>query len=83
MIVVATDSVDDDPSKQFTTAPFRPLLTGLTVILDTSGKLSLPESLKAVNVALLIVTGGSTPLEIKDEKTAIAPMAIIRGTSHL
>ena len=57
MTVVAKDSVANDPSKQLTTAPFRPLLTGLTVILDISGKLSLPESLEAVNVELLIVTG--------------------------
>jgi hypothetical protein len=62
MIVVATDSVDDEPSKQFTTVPFRLLVTGLTVILDIRGKLSSPESLEAVKVALLITTGGGIPL---------------------
>ena len=39
MVVVATESVDDMLSKQFTTVPFRPLLTGLTTILDTNGEL--------------------------------------------
>ena len=71
MVVVATDSVDDVPSKQLTTAPFRPLLTGLTIILDTSGKLSVPESLEAVNVELLIIIGGDVPPRPMDEKTAI------------
>ena len=62
MDVVATDSVDDMPSKQFTTVPFRPLLTGLTVILDTSGELPGPESLEKVIMELLIVRGGGIPL---------------------
>ena len=57
-MVVATDSVDLEPSKQFTTVPFRRLLTGLIIILDISGKLSVPESLEAVKVELLIVTTG-------------------------
>jgi hypothetical protein len=57
MIVVATDSVDDEPSKQLTTVPFRPVLTGLTTILDIiSGKLSSPESLEGVIRELLIIT---------------------------
>jgi hypothetical protein len=39
MVAVATDSVDDMPSKQFTTVPLRPLVTGLITVLDTSGEL--------------------------------------------
>ena len=77
MIVVASDSVDNVPSKQLTTALFRPLLTGLTVILDISGKLSLPESLEAVNVELSIVTSRGTPLGPMDVKVAISPMLIV------
>ena len=76
MVVVASDSVDDVPSKQLTTAPFRPLLTGLTVILDISGKLSLPESLEAVNVELSIVTSRGRPLGPMDEKTAIVVVIV-------
>ena len=76
MTVVANDSVDNDPSKHLTTAPFRLLLTGLTVILDISGKLSLPESLEAVNVELLIVTGWCTPLGPMDVKTAIVVFVV-------
>ena len=38
--VVATDSVDDMPSKQFTTVPFSPVLTGPTTTLDIRGELS-------------------------------------------
>ena len=40
MVVVATESVDDMPSKQFTTVLFRPLLTEAIVIRDINGKLS-------------------------------------------
>ena len=43
MVVVATELIDVEPSKQLTTAPFRSLVTGLTVILDIRGKLSLPD----------------------------------------
>ena len=50
IVVEATETVDDTPSKQFTTVPFRPLLTGLTIDLDTSGELSWPESLEKVIV---------------------------------
>ena len=86
MVVVATDSDDDVPSKQLTTVSFRPLLTGLTVILDTSGKLSGPESLGAVKVELLIITTGGTPLLPMDERTVIV-VVIVLGmltvTSHL
>jgi hypothetical protein len=39
MVVVATESVDDIPSKQFTTVPSRPLLTGLITALDINGEL--------------------------------------------
>jgi hypothetical protein len=76
MVVVATDTVDDEPSKQFTTAPFRPLVTGLTVILDLSGKLSFPESLEAEKVDLLIVTSGGMPLGPMDVKTATSVVII-------
>ena len=58
MVVVATETVDDKPpSKQFTTVPFRPLLTGLTIALDTSGKIFGSESLEKVIVEVLIVSG--------------------------
>ena len=58
MFVVATDSVDDTPpSKQFTTVPFRPLLTGLIVILDINGEIFGPESLEKVIMEVLIVSG--------------------------
>ena len=70
-MVVATDSVDNEPSKQLTTVPFRLLPIGVTVILDISGKLSEPESLVAVKVELLIVTTGDTPLLPMDERTFI------------
>jgi hypothetical protein len=56
MVVVATDSVEDVPSKQFTKVPFRFVLTGLITILVTNGKLSSLESLEVVNIELLIVT---------------------------
>ena len=56
MVVVATDSVDDVPSKQLTTVPFSAALTGLTTILVISGKLFGLESLEVVNVELLILT---------------------------
>ena len=39
MILMLAVAVDDMPSTHFTTVPFSPLLTGLTVILDTSGEL--------------------------------------------
>ena len=59
---VATESVDVEPSKQFTTVPFRPLLTGLTIIVDISGRIFGPESLEKVIMELLIVRGGGIPL---------------------
>ena len=57
MMVVATESVDDMPSKQFTTVPFRLLLTGLTTDLDTSGVLPWPENLENVTIELLKISG--------------------------
>ena len=86
MVVVATDSIDDEPSKQLTTVSFRLLLTGLAVILDISGKLSGPESLVAVKVELLIVTTGGSPLEPMDERTVILVViatGMLTVTSHL
>jgi hypothetical protein len=68
-VVVATNSVAVEPSKQLTTVPFRALLTGLITILDSSGKSPGPESLGAVNVELLIVTRGGTPLGPMDVRT--------------
>ena len=62
MVVVATISVDVDPSKQFTTVPFSPLLTESTVALDISGKIFGPESLEKVIMEPLIVRGGGIPL---------------------
>ena len=56
MVVVATDSIDDEPSKQFTTVPFSAALTGLITILENSGVLSSPENLEEVTVELMIVT---------------------------
>ena len=54
---VATESVDVELSKQFTTVPFRPLLTGLTTILDISGRTFGPEGLEKMIMELLIVRG--------------------------
>ena len=87
-MVVVADSVDGKPSKQFTTVPFRPLLTGLTVILDISGKLSRLESLEKVNVVVLIVTGGGAPLEPADSTGAgvyvmTDPLSEMAVNSHL
>ena len=61
-VVVATVSVEDDPSKQLTTVPFRPLLTGLTTALDISGELFGPEILETVIVEELVIGGGGIPL---------------------
>ena len=64
MVVVATELVDDKPSKQLTTVPFSPLLTGLTTTLDTSGDSFWPESLEKVTMDELKVSGSvGTPLE--------------------
>ena len=57
MVVVATESVDDTPSKQFTTVLFSPLLTGLNTVLDTSGRTFGPESLEKVIMEPLKVSG--------------------------
>ena len=57
MVVVATESVDDMPSKQFTTVPFRPLLTGLNTVLDINGRTFGPESLEKVITEPLNVNG--------------------------
>ena len=64
MVVVATESVDDIPTKQFTTVPFISLFTALTTILDISGELPSPESLEKVIIEEVpIVSGeGGTPL---------------------
>ena len=77
MVVVDTELVADEPSRQLTTAPFRSLVTGLTIILDIRGKLSLPESLEKVNVELMIIVGGSSPLGPMDVKTAILLKVIV------
>ena len=77
MVVVATELIDVEPSKQLTTAPFRPLVTGLTIILDIRGKLSSPESLEAVRVEPLIITCRGAPLGPMDEKTAIPVKVIV------
>ena len=66
MVAVATKSVDDMPSKQFTTVPFRSLLTGLTVTLDTNGRTSWLESLEKVITELLNVRGVGIPLVPSD-----------------
>jgi hypothetical protein len=63
-------------SKQFTTAPFRPLVTGLMVSLVLRGKLSLPEILEAVKLELLIITRGGTPLGPTDVKRAISVVVV-------
>ena len=85
MVVVATESVDDMPFKQFTTVPFRLLLTRLTVTLDTSGELFWPESLKKMIIEELIINGGGTPLVPADE-TGTVVWVIFSGktvNSHL
>ena len=55
MVVVATKFVAN--SKQLTTVPFRPLLTGLIVILDISGRAFGPESLEKLTIAMPILSG--------------------------
>ena len=75
MVVVATDSVIDVPSKQFTTVLSRSLLTRLIVILDIRVIFS-PESLEAVNVELLMVTTGGTPGGLMDEITVIVEVIV-------
>ena len=77
MVVIATELVALEPSKQFTTASFRSLVTGLTIILDMRGKLSLPESLEKVNMELVIIIGGSSPPGPMDVKTAIPVKVIV------
>ena len=74
IVVVATMSVDIEPSKQFTTVPFRPLLTGLIISLDirSRGRIFGPEGLKEVNVMSLILPGiGGTPLGPTDVIVAL------------
>ena len=68
IIVVVADS-DVTLSKQLTLVPFRPLLTGLMVILDISGKLSRVESLEKVNTMVELIIRGceSTPVEPPDD----------------
>ena len=58
-IVVVADS-DASISTQLTWTPFRPVLTGLTVMVDVSGWV---ESLEKVNLVELTITGGGTPLD--------------------
>ena len=62
MMVVDTELIEDTPSKQFTTVLFRPLLTGLTTVLDISGRILGPESLEKVITEPLIISGGDEPL---------------------
>ena len=85
MVVVATESVDSMPSKQFTTVPLRPLLTGLIVTLDTSGDSFWPESLEKVIIELLKVSGGGTPL-VPADVMGVVVWIILSGkpvNSHL
>jgi hypothetical protein len=63
-IVVATDSVANEPSKQFTTVPFRSVLTGLIIILDINGMLPSSESLDVFNVELLITAVRPGPVDV-------------------
>ena len=73
MMVVATESVDDMPSKQFTTVPFRLLLTGLTTDLDTSGVLPWPESSSLENVTIeLLKISGSVGIPLKPADMTVA-----------
>jgi hypothetical protein len=61
MVVVATKFVSS--SKQLTTVLFRAPLTGLTVILDISGRTFGPESLeKVIMMEVPILSGGGMPL---------------------
>ena len=66
MVVVATKPVAS--SKQLTTVLFRPLLTGLIVILDISGRTYGPESLEKVTIELPILSGDIgiplTPIDV-------------------
>ena len=76
IVLVATDSVEEEPSKQLTIVPFRLLLTGTIIILDISGKVSGSESLGAVKVELLIITTGDTLLLPMDERTFIMEVIV-------
>ena len=81
---VATTSVDVEPSKQFTTVPFGPMLTEATVTLDISGKTFGPESLEKVIMEPLIIRGGGIPLGPTD--VIIAMCDVFSGktvNSHL
>lgn len=88
MIVVVADS-DVMPSKQFTLVAFKPSVTGLTIILDISGKLSSLESLEKVNdiVELTIRGSESTPVEPPDDtdlvKVMAAPLSEIAVNFHV
>ena len=85
MVVVATTSLDCMPSKQFTTAPFRVLLTEAIFILDISGNVSGPESLEMFIMELLIIRGGGTPLGPTDVTGVVACVIFSgkTGNSHL
>ena len=67
MMVVDTELIEDMPSKQFTTVPFRPLLTELTTVLDISGRTFGPESLEKVIMEPLIIRGVDEPLVPTDK----------------
>ena len=54
-LLLLIHAVNDMPSKQFTTVPFRTLLTGLTTILDTSGELSDLQSRYEWNSLLMVL----------------------------
>ena len=87
-IVVAVCS-DVMLSKQFTLVPFRPSVTGLTVILDISGKIFRLESLEKVKrIVELIIRGcESTPVEPPDDtdlvKVMAAPLSEIAVNFHV
>ena len=79
-IVVVADCSDARALTHLIWLPFRPLATGLIIILDISGKLPGPESLEELNVVELIVIGPeSTPLDPADEIccncTSICPLS--------
>ena len=85
-MVVVADS-DARVSTQFTLVPFKPLLTGLIIILDISGKLLSLESLEKVNITVELMIRGSesTPVEPIDEtvrKCVTSPLGGFATSCH-